>query len=909
MKPFLTALGASWLVLCILPAYTCAQEVEPSAPASIPAEMGNSAVHPPKNLSSPRSSDPSGSVASAPEAMTIFPVGLLVGQRIAIESILVRGQEDGTQAIQFDQWHIPYSAVIQAFKFEIKILENGQQELRSAGLVTRIDPRMLQHDPQLGLVFSVARLKELFGVEAKFDLTEYAITLDAPWLQANAPELRSNEIPIVLEGLPRIKPKTAAVAALEQRINISGSERNAPNNQGELTLVGNVVKGSWFVRTTQTDLFKPAQWRIAEAQLFFPSRTSDYILGSQPTFWQTRSSTDYVGFTTIQRSGFSPIPQLYGGGPDPKQRLQSGQIGKTIAGRAAPGTLVQLRQGFGNRILGEVLVDSSGIYRFDNIQIVNQFELGDFGEYRVFLYPQGQLTAIPEIRPATFTTVPGQIPVGASAWVISGGARRSFNRARDFNPVGEFQDFSGGVAYRRGITEDLTLGFGAIYDDGLRGLAEFFYEPSNRFRVSLSALTGAKGWPLTINSDIVFRPFPKVTAQFNSDIFSSRFSLNWQALRSLTLFSTWNSNQPIAAGAQFSFSQKDFSLLGRVAVDLEQRIRWSVYQRYQRQELIGFGNESGLSADLSYYLSNNLEYNTGHALNINLQRQTANRQDELLTMSWRYRSPARGIDGNYLWDARVGYGVGSQGSGPIASLQTAIIPSLLLRVSYEGISTLSNEAAFRIELVSSLNFQSGIYAGDRRADYFRTQGGILVRAFFDKNGDGIRNANEDFYTDPNLYTLNNKLLNQLRADVQSTRIAVRLPPDIYRLDLDPSGFPPDWQTTEDAYAVEVAAGNYTPVQVALIPSYVVSGTVTNAKGEPISGASIVAISKKQSGKQYFSVTNDAGFYYLERLEAGTYTLQINGYSSESESLEIKLDSNRTQELNLRLPPKLEFLKD
>lgn len=897
MKPFLNALGASCLAFCILAEHTFAQ-VEPSAPASIPSQIDNSTVHPPESAAAPLVGETMETVASGAKTMTVFPVGLLVGQRVALESILVRGQEDGTQAIQFDQWLIPYSAVIQAFKFEIKILEDGQQELRSPGLVTRIDPRTLQNDPQLGLVFSVARLKELFGVEAKFDLTEYAIMLEAPWLQATASELRGNEPPIVLEGLPRIRPKTAAIAALEQRVNISGSERNAPNNQGELTLVGNVAKGSWFLRTTQTDLLKPEQWRIAEAQLFFPSRTADYILGSQPTFWQTRTAEDYVGFTTIQRAGFSPISQLHGGGPDPRQRLQSGQIGKTIAGRAEPGTLVQLRQGFGNRILGEVLVDSSGIYRFDNIPVGNQFELSGFGEFRIFLYPQGQLTAIPEIRPATFTTVPGQIPVGASAWVVSGGMRRTFNRASDFDPIGEFQDFSGAVAYRRGITEDLTLGIGTVYDDGIRGLAELFYEPSNLFRISLSALTGAKGWPLTVDSDIVFRPFPRVTAQFNSDIFSSRFSLNWQALRNLTLFSTWNSSQPIAAGAQFSISQRDFSLLGRVAVDLEQRVRWSVYQRFQRQELIGFGNESGLSADLSYYLSNNLEYNTGHALNINLQRQTANRQDELVTMSWRYRSPARGVDGNYLWDARVGYGFGSQGSGPVVSLQTAIIPSVLLRVGYEGISTLSNEATFRIELVSSLNFQGGIYPGDRRADYFRTQGGILFKAFFDKNGDGIRNANEDFYTEPNLYTLNNKPLSQLRADVQSAKIAVRLQPNVYRLDLDPSGFPLDWQTTEDAYAVEVTPGNYTLAQVALIPSYVVSGTVTNAKGEPISGASIVAISNKNPSKQYFSVTNDAGFYYLERLAVGTYTLQINGYASELGSFEIRPDSSRTQELNL-----------
>ncbi|MEC4818556.1 MAG: hypothetical protein SAK29_35580 [Scytonema sp. PMC 1069.18] len=44
--------------------------------------------------------------------------------------------------------------------------------------------------------------------------------------------------------------------------------------------------------------------------------------------------------------------------------------------------------------------------------------------------------------------------------------------------------------------------------------------------------------------------------------------------------------------------------------------------------------------------------------------------------------------------------------------------------------------------------------------------------------------------------------------IQGDRILVRLEPGIYHLDLDPVGFPPDWQTTTDAYTVDVVAYYY-----------------------------------------------------------------------------------------------------
>ena len=146
-----------------------------------------------------------------------------------------------------------------------------------------------------------------------------------------------------------------------------------------------------------------------------------------------------MGFTSIQRQGFVP-PQPFGGGSsDPRQRLQADAIGRTIAGKAEPGTLVRLVQGFSDRIIAEILVDSSGIYRFENIKSeINFWQI----IIAVLLYPQGRLTAQPEIQQANFSTVPGQLPAGASALIVSSGLSGIFGKSKSVS--GNFSDFRRG---------------------------------------------------------------------------------------------------------------------------------------------------------------------------------------------------------------------------------------------------------------------------------------------------------------------------------------------------------------------------------------------------------------------------------------------------------------------------------
>ncbi|MBW4619511.1 MAG: carboxypeptidase-like regulatory domain-containing protein [Cyanosarcina radialis HA8281-LM2] len=443
--------------------------------------------------------------------------------------------------------------------------------LRSPGLVKRIDPTKSRTDPELGLVFSVQDLEDLFQVKAEFNLNEYAIELPAPWLEAPFDRGETAEAPVVSTGLPRIRAPSTTVTAISQRWNTTDSGTGSTRTKGDFTAIGTVLQGSWFVRANQPNTFESNTWQLAEATYIRQTDRQDYIVGSQPPFWlqQGLADGDYWGFTTIVRRGFKPPTELYGG-TDVRRRLQSNQISRSISGRAAPGTLVRLVQSLSDRPIAEVLVDSSGIFRFDNLQLGNQ-SFGGF--YQVLLYPQGQLTAPPEIRDATFLNPQEQLPEGEAV-----------------------------------------------------------------------------------------------------------------------------------------------------------------------------------------YLDN---------------------------------------------------------------------PELLI-------------------------------------------------------------------------ILNNRPLKLLQSDTSGDRVLVRLPPGTVRLDLDPAGFPPDWQATGEAYAVDVVAGSYTSIEVPLIPAYTIAGVVVDSKGQPIGGARIEAISTT-TGQKVFSVTNDAGVYYLERLQSGIYSLQINGKAARPDTIKLDRSARPLQELNLTLP--------
>ncbi|MFH7245381.1 MAG: carboxypeptidase-like regulatory domain-containing protein [Spirulina sp.] len=849
----------------------------------------------PMDETAPEPADPEPAVLDGdrvdPVVLEVLPVGIQVGDRPQRAGVLVRGAENGQDAVALKAWLVPFEAVVQALQLQRTVLDSGEWELRSPGFVIRLDPNGLVADPDLGLAISVAEIEQRFGVPVSFEIANYALRLDPPWARSFRPG-QSADLPVITEGLPVVASEPFTATAVAQRLDFFGSN-GVNDGQGQFTALGGLWGGSWFFRMNQQDVLDSGTWSLSELQYLNQADAADYAVGSQATFWPSLSSTSnnqFWGVTTIQRFGYEPAFFSGSGGFNPSLRRQADVVGRTITGEAPPNTLVQLTLNFRSNVIAEALVDSSGIYRFENIPAQG-------GRYEVLLFPNGQLTAEPEVRPATFSTLPSRLSAGTSALVVSAGVGRV---PRQNNFVGDFETVMAGASYRYGVSDQLTLGVGMVQDSALFGLGEVFYEPDGvPVRIAATIFGGANR--VAVDAAFTYEPSSTFRLDLNTDPTTSRFLASWQAIPGLRLRLGGNSREnALIAGASFFYNTTNFNVNGNVDYTTDNNLRWSLLSRFDRVELRSFGNELSSNSELNIHLTEGRDFNQGHFLRLGYETQST-RGDDLATVGWRYRSPARAIDGRYLWEIDLGYGLGSQGNGLVASLGTAIFPGVVLRARYEGISVFTGTDSYRIEVVPFANTQAGFWPQDSRYDYFRQEGGLWIQPFLDRNGNDQRDNGDPLYLDNAdlLIVVNNQPLHPNQVEIQPNGLFLRLPPGLHRLDLDPAGFPIDGKPSQTAYAVEVTSGSYTPVLIPITRAYTMAGRVLDRAGNPVAGARVEALPQNGSVAR-LSVTNRAGIYYLEDLRTGTYQLRVNGNSVQPNEVTFTEMSEGLQELNLNL---------
>lgn len=825
------------------------------------------------------------------DSSALTAVGLGVNGRVTITSTLVRGQEDGTAAVDFANWLLPINEVARALDIMVTPLDNGQWELRATGLLVQIDPNELQRDPALGLVLSIAEIESRLGVPATFDLLDYAVDFAPPWAGLRATGARREEAPIVTDGLPVATPEPFTLTFAAQDLNISGGENRDTTTQGDFTLLGTLGDGSWYLRMRQDEFGDPSSWNFNEAQYLIETPGADYAVGSQPTFWSSQSSDRYWGVTTIQRQNYEPQLRVGAGGFSPSARQQADTVGRDIVGEADPGSVVQLIQGSRANVVAETVVDSSGVYRFEDVP--------QGGLYEVLVFPNGQLTAQPETQNVSFSTLPTQLPEGASAFVASAGLRQS---TLEDDLIGDFGDLGGGLAYRQGLTGEVTVGAGLVYDEGTLGLAELFYQPTDMpIQLALSTLAGGADGP-EFNADFVYDPPESgFRLDLNTDELSSRFRANWQVNPRLGLRATGDTrDDAVGLGLTTSFNTTEANGFASVDVLSNGDLRWNGLARYGALELSSLGNEVSTSSDLLVKLDPGRSFTEGHFLRLGYDTQITEQTDDLVSLGYRYQSPSRAQDGRFHWAVDAAYGVGSQGSGPILAVSTAVVPGLVVQARYEGVSTISGESSFAIELLPFYNLQAGVATDDSRFAYFRQQGGVWVQPFADRNGNGTYDADETLLLDyaDLLIRLNNQPVDRFQPTVYDDGVLLSTMPGLYRLDLDPAGYPLNWTPNRTSYAVEVVSGSFTPVYVPFTASYTVAGRVSDRNGDPISQAIVEAV-PSDGGLPVTTVTTTGGVYFLEELSLGAYTLRVNQQSVSPGEIVLSEESEPLQEINLR----------
>ena len=873
----------------------------------------------------------------ASSQLGVLLVGLAIDEITTVEATLVKGREDGEQAIALDQWLIPFDDAMIALGANVTLEEDGLMAIRAPGLATVLDPQLLSIDPDLGQAISIALIEEKLGISAEFDLGRYAVKFSP--LSLNQPTSKNVKLrfptqlnvqdaparPVVTTGLQTVSPSSFSLSALTQSTRASSSRERLINEPvGQLSALGSAFGGSWYARVDQPSLSNYSSWQLQELQYLRQGDREDYVLGSQPTFWRSRNTgQSYWGATTVQRWGFTAPNLRSEGGFSPRSRLQSNKIGRTVSGEAAPGTFVQLTRGLNGPVINEVIVNSSGLYRFENVPAGRRLsnQLTDRG-YLVQLYPNGQLTSQPEIRSAAFTTLPGQLPKGASALIASAGVGHRDSSAR---PLGSFDTFRGGVAYRYGLSESLTLGAGLVQDKSTQILAEGFYLPEGLpLQAAFSATVDMQTGDAEIDANLRYQPTKALRLTFDSDRFSQRLQADWKLSPNISLSAlgdTRDNTWSVEGRADYQLNRWRGRAIA--SIDTRQNLRWSLYADNGALNVSHQGSEISTYSRATYQLPNQAGAagtgTLGHELSLTHQTFNASanlssqarelsagnlsvglKSSSLTTAEWRYRSRQQAADGHSRWRGSIGYGISSRRSGLVASAAATIGSGLELAVRYQSVSLFDESRSLQVSLVSRLNTQNGLGWGYRRQNELRTQGGLKLQPFFDTNTNGIRDDNEPLYLDTAelLMVLNNNNVNNYRSEIQADGLLLSLSPDTYRLDIDPAGLPIDKTAVEMSYAVEVVPGQYTKLEVPLVNTYAISGVVIDKLGLTVPGAQVEVVSV--SGHRQQSITNGAGVYYLERLQPETYELSVNGILLEDSSIVLEGDSDTFLEKEIRL---------
>jgi hypothetical protein len=812
------------------------------------------------------------------------------------------------QAVNLEQWLLPFNTTLKLLDIQQRQLPNGELELKSPYLLVRFNLDKLRSHPKLGRVVTIGDLQKLPGVKINFDnslgkkLRQQGIALKFSYtLPKNLPQLAPIAPKVSLDGLATINPPMANLSAVQERINLSGSDSSQLNTQGEFKAVGTVLGSSWYLRVDQPKLANLLTWGLSDAVVINQSASSDWIFGSQSSFWrrQGNDTGTYWGITTILRQGFTPPISLSGGDFTPNERLQSSSLGRTVIGQASPGTVVRLVKGFSTDIVGQVLVDSSGIFRFEHVVVSNESEFGS--SYRLLLYPNGQLTADPQVRDVTFTTVPGQLSGGSSAWIASAGG----NYARGTNEfIGSFDRLQGGVAYRRGINESLTVGGGIIADPiALRGLGEVFWQPTGiPLQASVSAITSDQ-WDVV--SNVSYKPAANLNASFSNDKLSSRADINWLLSPKFTLSSKYDSLSGVAIGGNYDFSvapNSSSNLQG--TFDTQSFLRWSASHQ-QNQWKVGLqGNEISFNSEVSYRLPS--LFSGTQNLVANYQSTYSSAATTFGQFIWRYQST--------IFQSELGYGWSGFGHGANAGIGVTLSPGLKLTGKYQGISASTNRESFSLELQSTIDLQGGTQVANTRVEDLRTHGGIAIQPFFDRNGNGKQEPGEEKYWHPELITLDKKVLNSSQIVQLADKVEIKAAPGSYRLDLNSAYLPAHWRSSMtdatnkplNSIRVNVALGSYTTIAIPLMPIYTVRGIVTDPAGKPLSNLEVVAINISRTGDQLALTvpnrrstrTKSDGSYEFVDLALGAYEIFTSGQLHPA-TIAISASSPVLQQLNLR----------
>jgi hypothetical protein len=305
-----------------------------------------------------------------------------------------------------------------------------------------------------------------------------------------------------------------------------------------------------------------------------------------------------------------------------------------------------------------------------------------------------------------YTNSAPTLPKASASLTLSGGGNHNLAKPvsldRGFNAVQEFEDFRGGITYHYGMTQQLTMGVGFVYENTLVGFTQLTYDSDILpVKATISLLAQESG--IDFHTHIRFKPTPNFVANYYSDAEKQKFDVNWSVYRGLTLFTRGNTKAKYySAGVKVAIQNNFFSLSATAALDHEQNLQWQLNSQIAGLQFSYSGNQKKSNLELSSQLleSDNL----GIQCSAFVKYQTVlgkKEQQEFIVWGAKIHSQTKVSPKRHQWNFEVGYGTSSEGNGWIANGAVALQPDLFLKLGYQEISAVSDETKIKLQLSSN----------------------------------------------------------------------------------------------------------------------------------------------------------------------------------------------------------------
>ncbi|PSB05917.1 hypothetical protein C7B62_24140 [Pleurocapsa sp. CCALA 161] len=303
-----------------------------------------------------------------------------------------------------------------------------------------------------------------------------------------------------------------------------------------------------------------------------------------------------------------------------------------------------------------------------------------------------------------YTDVSPILALGSSTLTFSGGVNDNLGKSailkQGFNSAQEFEDFRGGIAYHHGITQQLTMGVGFVYENTLAGFTQLTYD-SDILPIKATISLLAKESGIDFYSHIRFQPTPNFVANYYRDGEKQKFDLNWSVYNGLTLMATGNSKtKSYSTGVKIALDNNYFSLRATAALDNEQKLRLQLNSQIGRLKFTYSSNQDQSNLELRGQLLD-LD-NLGIQCSAFVKYQTlGKKQQEFMVWGANIHSQAQVSQNRHQWEFEVGYGTSSDDQGWMANGTIALQPNLFLKLGYQEVSAISDETKIKLQLSSN----------------------------------------------------------------------------------------------------------------------------------------------------------------------------------------------------------------